>query len=260
MCCRQAKLALPWVERRISSEDRRAADHRPVGNSRRPRADAGARALQSWTFPGPRRAISFVAELKDVAWPSTAPTVTPTRSELPHNRGESSPREWQSWRAASTSTCHVAVASRSALSHVCRRLHRCLWLGKLTSGTAGMLVISDREPLAWLLTGAHFAVPAGRGASVPPGARDSSSTRRAGATGTRNGIGVESSVSRPSLKRWPTWKRQLGSEGRQFSEGFGLEIHGIAPYGRGSNSLGLPNACTRCQTRHLEHSAPAVDR
>jgi hypothetical protein len=96
-----------------------------------------------------------------------------------------------------------------------------------------MLLISDREPLAWLLTSGQFAVPAGRGASVPPvGARLFLYTTRGCYRNPERDrgriIGVATVTRGVAHLDAPVEFR-----GRQFSEGFSLEIHGIAPYGQG---------------------------
>jgi hypothetical protein len=105
------------------------------------------------------------------------------------------------------------------------------WQTKLV--TAALLLISDREPLAWLLMTGRFAVPSTRGASVPPvgstlflyttrGCYRNPGRDRGRIIGVANVTeGVEHLAESVEFR------------GRQFTEGFAVEIQGIAPYGEG---------------------------
>ena len=99
--------------------------------------------------------------------------------------------------------------------------------------TAGLLLISDREPLAWLLTTGRFAVPSGRGASVP----------QVGSTlfiYTTRGCFRNPGRDRGRIIGIATVSQGVAHlaesvefRGRQFTEGFAVEIRGVAPCGHG---------------------------
>jgi hypothetical protein len=108
--------------------------------------------------------------------------------------------------------------------------HAASWQTRLVSA---LLLISDREPLAWLLTTGRFAVPSSRGASVP----QVGSTLFLYATrgcfrnpGRDRGriIGIATVTQGVAHLA-----ESVEFRGRQFTEGFAVEIQGIVPYGQG---------------------------
>ena len=98
---------------------------------------------------------------------------------------------------------------------------------------AALLLISDREPLAWLLTTGRFAVPAARSSSVPaPGSTVFLYTTRAcyrNPGRDRGRIIGEAEV----IEGVKHLGHPVAFRGRQYAEGFALKITGVAPYSSG---------------------------
>ena len=146
----------------------------------------------------------------------------------------------------------VALAVRSC---GCRRV------GRRKPMAAALLLISDREPLAWLLTTGRFAVPSNRGASVPPVGSTLFVYMTRGCyrnPGRDRGriIGIATVTEGVAHLAEPVEFR-----GRQFTEGFAVEIQGIAPYRRGGRARAARRPPPRATRRsHLECAASAIDR
>jgi hypothetical protein len=109
--------------------------------------------------------------------------------------------------------------------------------------TAALLLIADREPLAWLLTTGRFAVPSARGASVP----------QVGSTlflYTTRGCFRNPGRDRGRIVGVATVTQgvthlaeSVEFRGRQFSEGFAVEIQReLAPLA--GHLHALPDAAT----------------
>jgi hypothetical protein len=105
--------------------------------------------------------------------------------------------------------------------------------GKMGPMVVSLLVISDREPLAWMLSEQRWAVPAGRVSSAPNVGDELLlyTTRGCYRNPVRDRglvMGRATAVSAPILL-----PRAVSFRGREFALGFDVEIVGIAPLHQG---------------------------